>query len=55
MELKAHVAFMPVLIEMVDAFRGEDARTAHDAVDAVALLQQQLGQVRTVLPGDACD
>ena len=33
----------------------EGARPADDAVDFVTLLQQQIGEIRTVLAGDAGD
>ena len=44
-----------ILIEMFDPLGGEDARPAHDAVDLIALGQQELGQIGAILPGDACN
>ena len=42
-----------ILIEMIDAICVEGRRAANDAVNFVALFQQQFGQKRTILPGDA--
>jgi hypothetical protein len=42
-----------VLVEMIHALGVEERRTALDAVDLLSLLQQELGEVGTVLPGDA--
>ena len=44
-----------VLVKVVDARGVEGAGTANDAVDLVALGDKQVGQVRAVLAGDACD
>jgi len=41
--------------DMVDAPRVERAAAADEAVDLVSLLQEQLGQIAAVLPGDARD
>jgi hypothetical protein len=44
-----------VFVQVVDAVGVEQRRTALDAVDFVALLQQELGKVGAVLAGDAGD
>ena len=44
-----------VLVDAVQALGVEGGGAADDAVDLVALAQQQLGQVRPVLTGDARD
>ena len=41
--------------QMRDALEGLGARAPHEAVDLVALLEQELGQVGAVLAGDAGD
>ena len=43
------------LVQVVDAVPLQLARSAHEAVDFVALLEQQFGQVRPVLSGDSGD
>ena len=49
------ITFVGVLIEMIDPVGVEAARASFDPMHLIALLQQQLRQVTTVLPGDACD
>jgi hypothetical protein len=44
-----------LLPHVIDPPRVEGAAAAHEAVDLVALLEQKLGQVAAVLPGDAGD
>ena len=46
---------MRILVQVVDAVGVEQAGATLDAVDLVALLQQQFGQIRAVLAGDAGD
>ena len=41
--------------QMLDPRAEQIARPAHDPVNGVALLQKQLGQIRTVLSGDPGD
>src|SRR5581483_659989 len=41
--------------DVVDSRRVERTRAAHHPVDLVVLLEQQFGEVRPVLPGDAGD
>ena len=43
------------ILDVADALELFRARTTHHAVHVVALFQQKLRQVRTVLPGDACN
>jgi hypothetical protein len=40
---------------MLDPRTEQIARPTHDPVNDVALLQEQLSQIRAVLPGDAGD
>ncbi len=42
-------------VEMIDARSVKRARAADDAVDFVALFEQQIGQIAAVLAGDARD
>ena len=42
-----------ILVEMIDALCIEQRRAALDAMDFIVLAQQELRQVRTVLPGNA--
>ena len=44
-----------IVVEVLDPPRVEGGAPSDDAVDRVALLQQELGQVGAVLPGDAGD
>ena len=44
-----------VLVQVLDAPRVEAGGAADDAVHHVPLLQEELGQVRAVLPGDPRD
>ena len=50
-----HVRLVRILVEVVDAAGVERRAAADDAPHLVALFQQQLGQVRAVLAGDAGD
>src|SRR5690606_2818386 len=52
---KVAVVDVRILVQVVDPVGVEQAAAALDAVYFVALLQQKLGQVRTILPGDASD
>jgi hypothetical protein len=52
---KAPVWVVWVLIKMVDAIRVEERGPPLDAVDLIALVQQQLCQVSAVLAGDTGD
>ena len=46
---------MWIAIQMINPGRVERARATYNPVDQIALLQQELGQIRSVLSGDACD
>ncbi|MCY1531169.1 hypothetical protein D9M68_663870 [compost metagenome] len=54
-QVEAGVVHMRVLVDVVDALGVELAAAALDAVNDVALFEQQLGEVRAVLAGDAGD
>ena len=54
-QLEAGVVHMQVLVEVVYALSVERTGPAFDTVDCVAFVQQEFGQVRTVLAGDASD
>ncbi len=41
--------------QMLDARAEQIARAPHDPVDRVPFLQEQLGQIRTVLSGNSSD
>jgi hypothetical protein len=55
MEHQAGIALVGVLVEVIDAAGVEAAGPPLDAVHRIALFQQELGQVGTVLAGDAGD
>ena len=44
-----------VLVEMIDAIGVEQGAAALDAVDFIAFGEQQLGEIRSILPGDTGD
>ena len=52
---EAFVEQLAVVVEVIDAARVERAGAADDAVYVIAFFQQLLGQIRSVLPGDAGD
>ena len=52
---QARVALVRILVEVINAGGVEAAGPALDAMDGVALVQQQLRQIRAVLAGDAGD
>ena len=54
-QLQAYVVFVRVLVQVVDAVRVELGSAAFDAVDFVALAEQELGEVGAVLARDAGD
>jgi hypothetical protein len=49
------VVFVPVGEQVIDTLGIETARAALDAMDFIAFTEEQLGQVRAVLAGDAGD
>ena len=54
-ELKARARLVWILVDVIEPAGVERRGPPDDAVDLVALTQQQLGQIATVLPPDACD
>jgi len=52
---EALVLDVRVFVDVVDALGIEERRAALDAVDFVALVEQELGEVGAVLAGDAGD
>lgn len=54
-EEEGRVALVRILVGMVDALRGHTAGPSHQAMNLVALLRRNLGQIRAVLAGDARD
>ena len=54
-EDEVRVGLVRVLVEVVDAGGIEERRTAFDAMDFVALGEEELGEVGAVLAGDAGD
>ena len=55
MQDEVAVINMRILIEVVDAARVEAGAAAFDSMNGVALLQQQLSKVGSILSGDAGD
>src|SRR5260370_40140341 len=58
MQEKADIAFMQVVVEMIDPLGVERRRASLDAVNHVTLAEQKLRQIRAILPGYAgneCD
>ena len=55
MEEERRVGLVRIAVEMVDPAGVEGAGAPDQAVDLVALRQQELGQVGAVLAGDAGD
>ena len=54
-EEQAHILFVRVVVDVVDATGVEGGGAADHAVDLIAFCQQQFRQVGTVLAGDAGD
>lgn len=52
---KSVLTDMRILVDMVDPLGVEQRGAALDAMHLVALLEQKLGQVRSVLPGNPGD
>jgi hypothetical protein len=46
---------MEVLVKVVDPVRVEGAGTADEAVNRIALIQQKLRQIRSILARNSCD
>ncbi len=54
-KVQPHIALVGILVQVIDAIGVEKRGTALDAVDLVALVQQELGEVGAVLAGDSRD
>ena len=54
-EIDPSLGVVEVLVEMVDPVRVEGAGPADEPVDLVTLPEQEFGQIRSVLAGDARD
>ena len=55
MQVEAPVGGVRVLVEVINALGVELRGAALEAVDGVALVQQEFGQIGAVLAGDAGD
>jgi hypothetical protein len=55
MQMEAHPGVVRVAIEVVHPLGVEGRRAPLDAVDGIALMQQQLGEIGAVLSSDAGD
>ena len=55
MHEEADIGLVRVLVEMIDAVRIDERGTALDAVDDIALVEQEFGEKRPILAGDAGD
>ena len=53
MQLEADISVVRVLVQVVDAIGIKEGGSAFDPVHLIAFLQQQFGQIRTVLPRDS--
>jgi hypothetical protein len=49
----AQILLVRVLVQMVYTVRVEERRAALDSVHLVSLLEEEFGEVGTILPGDA--
>jgi hypothetical protein len=47
--------FVRIFVEMINAVGVNQGRTALDAVDFIALLEQEAGEISAILTGDARD
>ncbi len=55
MHEEADVRLVRVLVEMIDPVGIDERGTALDAVDDIALAEQEFGEKRAILTGDAGD
>ena len=55
MQKEAHAIDVRILVKVIDAAGVEGGSATNNAVHFIAFCQQQLREIRTVLPGDACD
>lgn len=54
-EKESQVAFVRIPVQMIYTVGIEERRPALDAMDYITLAEEQLGKLRAILPGDACD
>lgn len=54
-QLEVAIVYVRILVEVIDSVGVEQRRTALQAMDFVALAQQEFCQVGAVLSGNACD
>jgi hypothetical protein len=54
-QFKVRVFNVRVLVDVIYPLGVKETGPTLDAVDDVVFFQQKLGEVRAVLPGDACD
>jgi hypothetical protein len=52
MEIKAALPLMRILVEMINPIRVKEGTAALYTVDLVALQEEQLGEIRSILPRD---
>jgi hypothetical protein len=55
MQKQSHAIDVGIGVKMIDAGSIEGAGPANNAVDFIALLQQQFGKITSVLTGDTSD
>ena len=55
MEKESRAWFMRIYIDVIDAIRIERRASAEDTVNFVALIQEQFGQIGTILSRYSCD
>jgi hypothetical protein len=51
MENEMDIAFVQILIQMIDPICVEQGRSPFDAVNGIGLAQEELGQIGAILPG----
>jgi hypothetical protein len=55
MEDKSTVTDVRILVEVINAIRIKQGRASFDSMDLVIFLEEELGQIRSVLSGDTGD
>ena len=55
MQKHSHAVYVGISVKMINARGVKRAGAANDAVDLVPFLKQQIGQITSVLTGDAGD
>lgn len=53
-QMQAGIGFVRILIDVIDPTCVEERRASLDPMNLVALVQQELSQIRAVLSGDPC-